>query len=141
MAKSWFNQSGLPVSSTAVTGRTYRWRRPWLRRTMGLHFDSIPWLLGTSAFAGDNSLPAADSIRQASMPDADIIMQALAYRSKYRTKRQYPRQVLSCLQIVPHPSKMGGDIIRSETTKCLAAKTCHEGYNPIEAELKSVCGK
>ena len=34
---------------------------------------------------------------------------------------------------------MGGDIIRSETTKCFAAKTCHEGYNPIEAELESVC--
>ena len=42
---------------------------------------------------------------------------------------------------IPHPSEMGGDIIRSEATKCFAAKTCHEGYNPIEAELESVCGK
>ena len=34
---------------------------------------------------------------------------------------------------------MGGDIIRSETTKCLAAENCNLGYNPIEAELESVC--
>ena len=97
---------------------------------MGLHFDSTPPL---SAMAVYISLPPPYNM------DRDIIRQALAYRSKYRTKRQPPRQVLSCLQVVPHPSNMGPEIRRSETTKRLAAKTCHEGYNPIEAELESVC--
>ena len=71
--------------------------------------------------------------------DNDIIRQSIAYRSKYKTKRQPPRLVLSCLQIGTHPLNLGGDNIRSETAKSFAANICHEGYNPIEAELESVC--
>ena len=74
-------------------------------------------------------------------PDTEIIKQCIALRGKDPTKRQPFRQSLDCFQIVPHPLCLGGAIIRSETTKCLAAEICHDGYNPIEAELESVCGK
>ena len=90
--------------------------------------EATPRLRWTAAMPGDRT-----------KPDTEIIRQAIAYRSKYPTKRQPFRQSLDCFEIVPHPLCLGGAIMRSETTKSMAASICHDAYNPIEAELESVC--
>ena len=72
------------------------------------------------------------------VPDTQIIKKALAYRAKYRTKRQEPKQNLMCWQLVPHPSNRGGEVIRSRRTKVLAGDIIEAGYDPVEGSLDSV---
>ena len=72
------------------------------------------------------------------VPDTKIIKQSLAYRSKYKSRRQASMQNLVCGQIVPHPSNRGGDAIRSSRTKTLVGDILECGYDPVEATVDPV---
>ena len=72
------------------------------------------------------------------MPDTKVIKAGLAYRAKYQTKRQAPRQNLRCLQVVPHPKNRGGDVIRVVRTKGLIGEFLDSGYCPTEATVDLV---
>ena len=71
-------------------------------------------------------------------PDSKVIKQSLAYRAKYKSKRNPPRMVLHCWQIVPHPKNRGGEPIRTTRTKTLAGDIAYNGYDPTEATVDSV---
>ena len=71
-------------------------------------------------------------------PDSKVIKQSLAYRAKYKSKRNPPRMVLKCWQIVPHPKNRGGEPIRTSRTKTLAGDITYNGYDPTEATVDSV---
>ena len=76
------------------------------------------------------------------MPDNKLIKQSLAFRAKYKTKREGlagGMRNLYAWQIVPHPmSSMGGEPIRVSRTKALAGDILHNGYDPSEATVDSV---
>ena len=71
-------------------------------------------------------------------PNSKVIKQSLAYRAKYISKRNLPRMVLKCWQIVPHPKNRGGEPIRTSRTKTLAGDIAYNGYDPTEATVDSV---
>ena len=75
------------------------------------------------------------------MPDGRLIKQSLAFRAKYRTKRNDMvggMRNLHAWQIVPHPQAWGGEPIRSSWTKALAGDILYNGYDPSEATVDSV---
>ena len=72
------------------------------------------------------------------VPDTKVIKLSLAYRAKYQTKRQAPRQNLRCLQVVPHPKNRGGDVIRVVRTKGLIGEILDSGYCSTEATVDLV---
>ena len=75
------------------------------------------------------------------MPDRRLIKQSLAFRAKYRTKREGLAggvRNLYAWQIVPHPQACSGVPIRSSRTKALAADILAAGYYPSEATVGSV---
>ena len=72
------------------------------------------------------------------VPDRKLIKESLAYRAKYKTKRQAPRQNLTCAQMCPHPQNRGGEPIRSSRTKLLGGYILDSGYDPTEATVDSV---
>ena len=71
-------------------------------------------------------------------PDSKVIKASLAYRGKYKSKRNPPRMVLQCGQIVPHPKARGGEPIRTTRTKTLAGDIVYNDYDPTEATVDSV---
>ena len=71
-------------------------------------------------------------------PDSKVIKASLAWRAKYKSKRNPPRMVLQCGQIVPHPKNRGGEPIRTSRTKTLAGDITYNGYDPTEATVDSV---
>ena len=71
-------------------------------------------------------------------PDMKVIKASLAYRAKYKSKRQNPRLTLYAWQIVPHPKNRGGEPIRTSRTKTLAGDRTYNGYDPTEATVDSV---
>ena len=71
-------------------------------------------------------------------PDSKVIKQSLAFRAKYKSKRNPPRMVLQCGQIVPHPKNRGGEPVRTLRTKTLAGDIVYNGYDPTEATVDSV---
>ena len=71
-------------------------------------------------------------------PDTKVIKASLAYRAKYKSKRQAPRLNLHAWQIVPHPKNRGGEPIRTLRTKTLAGDIVYNGYDPTEATVDSV---
>ena len=73
--------------------------------------------------------------------DNKLIKQSLAFRAKYRTKREGLAggvRNLYAWQIVPHPQAWGGEPIRSSRTKALAGDILAAGYDPSEATVGSV---
>ena len=76
------------------------------------------------------------------VPDMRLIKQSLAFRAKYRTKREGlagGMRNLYAWQIVPHPmSSMGGEPIRVARTKALVEDILSNGYDPSEATVDSV---
>ena len=72
------------------------------------------------------------------VPDQKVIKQSLAWRAKYGTKVQAPRQNLFCWQIVPHNSNRGREPIRTSRTKDLAGLILSGGYHHTEATVDSV---
>ena len=76
------------------------------------------------------------------MADNKLIKQSLAFRAKYRTKREDMAggmRNLYAWQIVPHPmSSMGGEPIRVSRTKALVEDILSNGYDPSEAHVDSV---
>ena len=72
------------------------------------------------------------------VPDRKVIKASLAWRAKYRTRRQAPRQNLKCCQLVPHPKNRGGEPIRATRTRTLTIDILESGYDPIEATVDSI---
>ena len=75
------------------------------------------------------------------MPDRRLIKQSLAFRAKYRTKREGLAggvRNLYAWQIVPHPQACSGVPIRSSRTKALAGDILAAGYDPTEGTVDSV---
>ena len=71
-------------------------------------------------------------------PDTKVIKKGLAYRAKYKSKRQAHKQNLMCSQVVPHPKNRGGDVIRTLRTKALVGDILDCGYDLVEATLDLV---
>ena len=75
------------------------------------------------------------------VPDTKLIKQSLAFRAKYRTKREGlagGMRNLYAWQIVPHPQNMGGEPIGISRTKALVEHILSNGYDPSEAHVDSV---
>ena len=76
------------------------------------------------------------------VPDNKLIKQSLAFRAKYRTKREGlagGMRNLYAWQIVPHPmSSMGGEPIRVSRTKALVEDILSNGYDAREAHADCV---
>ena len=76
------------------------------------------------------------------VPDNKLIKQSLAFRAKYKTKREGLAgglQNLYAWQIVPHPmSSMGWEPRRVSRTKALVEDILSNGYDPSEATVDSV---
>ena len=75
---------------------------------------------------------------KSAVPDTKIIKESLQLRAKYTTKKQASKQNLRCVQVVPHPSNRGGEVIRTARTKALAGDILEAGYDPVEATLQLV---
>ena len=76
------------------------------------------------------------------VPDNKLIKQSLAFRAKYKTKREDlsgGMRNLYAWQIVPHPmSSMGGEPIKPPRTKALAGDILSNGYDAREAHADCV---
>ena len=72
------------------------------------------------------------------VPDQKVSKQSLAYRAKYGTKVQAPRQNWFCWQIVPHCMNRGGEPIRNSRAENLAGDILSAGYHHTEATVDSV---
>ena len=71
-------------------------------------------------------------------PDRKVIKECLAFRAKYVTKRQAPRQNLHCWQILPHPKNRGGEPIRATRTRALTIDMLESGFDPTETTVDSI---